>query len=298
MGVVKSDTAVSKELQQALKEAVEPLENISDQKDYHPGSDYKVVNIVNPSLFPVRYGQTHVLANRTIGLHDCPSSVGQGDLIPVPSSENCRPPNEYNERYSRIPETDIPVFSEKFQSLPCDVELTHDAGCRIVSYINNVHPVDHKGLYDVIEKIIARAIPLWDQSLTEFCSNRINYRSVEFGDHTEPEPTWPEKDNKDEQYEAEQRFWERNWQWKITRPILLPEPQEFTFPGQWRRVNLRSQFPKTKLQVIVKLANIELTTDNPEYGGGSWHLEGQLVSNSYPPPTSSSPFSYLFISSY
>ncbi|OQD70907.1 hypothetical protein PENPOL_c001G07677 [Penicillium polonicum] len=277
VGVIKSDTAVSKDLQQALKEAVKPLENIpEDQKDYHPGSDKKVVNLVNPSLFPVRYGQTHVLANRTIGLHDCLSSVGQGDLIPVPSRENCRPPNEYNERYSRIPEAEILVFSDKFQSLPCDVELTHDAGCRIVSYINNVHPVDHKGLYDVIEKIIACAIPLWDQSLTEFCSNRINYRNVTFSEHTQPEPTWPEKDNKDEQYEAEQRFWERNWQWQITRPILLPEPQEFTFPGQWRRVNIRNQFPKTKLQVIVKLANIELTTDNPEYEGGSWHLEGQL----------------------
>lgn len=299
VGVVKSDTAVSKELQQALKEAVKPLEDIpEDQKDYHPGSDNKVVNLVNPSLFPVRYGQTHVLANRTIGLHDCLSSVGQGDLIPVPSSENCRPPNEYNERYPRIPETDIPVFSEKFQSLPCDVELTHDAGCRIVSYINNIHPVDHKGLYNVIEKIIARAIPLWDQSLTEFYSNRINYRDVKFGDHPQPEPTWPEKDNKDEQYEAEQRFWERNWQWRITRPILLPEPepQEFTFPGQWRRVNLRNQFPKTKLQVVVKLANIELTTDKPEYEGGSWHLEGQLVSDLYPP--SSSPFSHIFISPY
>lgn len=289
VGVVKSDTAVSKELQQALKEAVKALENIpEDQKDYHPGSDNKVVNLVNPSLFPVIYGQTHILANRTIGLDNCLSSVGQGNLIPIPSTENCRPHNEYNEHHPRIPERDIPVFSEKFQLLPCDVELTHDAGCRIVSYINNVHPVDHKGLYDVIEKTIAGAIPLWDQSLTEFCINRINYREVKFGDHTQPEPIWPKKNHKNEleHLEAKLRFLELNWQWKITRPVLLPEPQEFTFPGQWRRVNLRNQFPKTKLQVIVKLANIELTTDNPEYEG-SWHLEGQLVSDLYPPSFSS-----------
>jgi hypothetical protein len=30
--------------------------------------------------------------------------------------------------------------------------------------------------------------------------------------------------------------------------------------------------------VIVKLANIELTPEKPEYEGGSWHIEGQLVS--------------------
>jgi len=30
------------------------------------------------------------------------------------------------------------------------------------------------------------------------------------------------------------------------------------------------------LQVIVKLANIELTPEKPEYEGGTWHVEGQL----------------------
>lgn len=308
VGVVKSDTAVSKELQQALKESVNRLENIpEDQKDYHPGSDNKVVNLVNPSLFPVVYGQTRVLANSTIGLDDCVSSVGRGDLIPVPSSENCCLPTEYNDFRSNVAEMKTPVFSEKFQWLPCDVEFTHDTGCRIVSYINNVHPVDHKGLYDVVGKIIARIIPLWDQSLTEFYSYRINYRDVKYGRHTRPMPVWPERDNKnaykyveeeieefDIENEAEESFWERRWQWEITRPILLPEPEEFAFPGEWRRVNLRNQFPETKLQVIVKLANIELTTNNPEYEGGSWHLEGQLVSDSYPPFSSS--FSPLYSS--
>lgn len=44
-GVVKSDTVVSKELQDELKEAVVPFENVpEEEKDYHPGSDNKVVN--------------------------------------------------------------------------------------------------------------------------------------------------------------------------------------------------------------------------------------------------------------
>ncbi|KAL4978299.1 hypothetical protein BDW66DRAFT_23187 [Aspergillus desertorum] len=56
-GVVKSDTAISPELQPALKEAVKPLEDASeDQRDYHPASDGKEVDLVHPSLFPVKYG--------------------------------------------------------------------------------------------------------------------------------------------------------------------------------------------------------------------------------------------------
>jgi hypothetical protein len=36
------------------------------------------------------------------------------------------------------------------------------------------------------------------------------------------------------------------------------------------------------LQVIVKLANIHLTPEKPEYGGGAWHVEGQLVCTTKP----------------
>ncbi|KAJ5698211.1 hypothetical protein N7462_000216 [Penicillium macrosclerotiorum] len=38
------------------------------------------------------------------------------------------------------------------------------------------------------------------------------------------------------------------------------------------------EHPHHNLQVIVELANIELTPDNPDYEGGSWHIEGQLAS--------------------
>ena len=66
--------------------------------------------------------------------------------------------------------------------------------------------------------------------------------------------------------------------WKKASPILLPEPGEFdrgTF--KHKKLNMRRHFPDNKLQVIVKLANIELTPEKPNYDGGSWHIEGQLV---------------------
>ncbi|KAJ5265833.1 hypothetical protein N7524_006851 [Penicillium chrysogenum] len=48
---VKSDSQIDASLQQALKAAVRPLKNIPEgQKDYHPGSDDRVVDLVHPSL--------------------------------------------------------------------------------------------------------------------------------------------------------------------------------------------------------------------------------------------------------
>ncbi|PWY69048.1 hypothetical protein BO70DRAFT_432546 [Aspergillus heteromorphus CBS 117.55] len=61
VGVVRSDTAVSPAVQQRLREAVVLLEQSPWGKDYHPGSDEKVVNLVHPSLFPVVYGRTRIL---------------------------------------------------------------------------------------------------------------------------------------------------------------------------------------------------------------------------------------------
>ncbi|KAJ5699546.1 hypothetical protein N7536_002559 [Penicillium majusculum] len=273
VGVIKSDTAVSKEIQQSLKEAVKPLEDMPE-KDYHPGSDNKVVDLVHPSMFPVIYGQTRVLPDRAIGLNDCLASVGQGDLVPVPLSENCGPLLYIQHNYdSNDYDSDeqVRVFSDKFQWLPCDVELGDDGSCRIVSYINNAHPVHHKPLYEAVEKIIAQAIPLWNRSLSKFIVPRIEYSQVEYGEHPDPKPVQPEGDDYDRS-----AFWERYEQWESTRPIIPPEPASFEPRKEMYSADLREQFPDKKLQIIVKLANIELSPDNPEYEGGSWHIEGQL----------------------
>jgi hypothetical protein len=51
--VVKSDIAISSDLKFLLRDAVRSLEEVPEvQKDYHPGSDEKAVDLVHPSLFP------------------------------------------------------------------------------------------------------------------------------------------------------------------------------------------------------------------------------------------------------
>ncbi|KAJ5988379.1 hypothetical protein N7481_003589 [Penicillium waksmanii] len=275
-GVVKSDAVISQELRQALKDASVPLSNIpEDEKDYHPGSDNKVVDLVHPSLFPVIYGRTRVLPDRTIGLNDSIEAMGYGSIVPQPTDEQIL---QFTPHLPR----GLPVFSKSFQWLPCDVEFTEE-GCKIVSYINNLHPEKHRDLYGVIEKIISKTIPLWNKSLEQqLHKGRIDYKEVEYGEHSEPEPQYPGEHWDEEAPEwdtFDEEAWGEIWEgWAANRPILLPEPGEFKprKSSQWERVDLRTNFPGQRLQVIVKMANIELTPDNPEYEGGSWHIEGQL----------------------
>ncbi|KAL1965830.1 hypothetical protein VTN77DRAFT_5151 [Rasamsonia byssochlamydoides] len=267
-GVVKSDTAISHELQSALKEAVRPLEDVpAEKKDYHPGSDMKVVDLVHPSLFPVIYGRSRIIKDEVIGLDDCLARSGHGEVLPVPPEEEAEIP-EYDG------DEELQPFSRKFQWLPCDVEFEDGGECRVVSYINNLHPHKNRELYEVIQKILARTIPLWDKTLTEIRgnrSNRIKYRKVEYLPGSTPEPQ-PEDGENDPQ------FWEQYEKWESSRPIKLPEPGDFKPPSisPESEVNLRKKFGDKGIQVIVKLANIELTPETPEYEGGSWHVEGQL----------------------
>ncbi|KAF7181503.1 hypothetical protein CNMCM7691_000721 [Aspergillus felis] len=267
-GVVKSDSAIAEDLRQMLRDAVRPLEDVPEElKDYHPGSDDKVVDLVHPSLFPVIFGRTRVLHRKLIGIEDFLNNVGEGKVLAVPSEEDATVDRDWRSVHQ--------PYSRKFQWLPCDVHLADDGQCRIVSYINNLHPKKHQRLYQVIEKILTQTIPLWNTTLTLVRDNykRIPYDEVEYDEHPEPEP---QPANDEDEYSNE--YYKRYDEWQKRQPIRRPEPGEFAprvieAEGQ---VNLREHFAQNPLQVIVKLANIELTPEKPEYNGGSWHVEGQL----------------------
>ncbi|KAL2818046.1 hypothetical protein BJX63DRAFT_419353 [Aspergillus granulosus] len=276
-GVVKSDTAISRELQASLQAAVAPLENVPDeQKDYHPGSENMVVDLVHPSLFPVVYGHTRVLPGRVLGLDDCLDSIGQGELIPVPPDdqivlESADPWRRMHHGRSPNP----PAFSNKFQWLPCEVALTENKECRILSYINNAHPVEHRALYNTIEKILAGTIPLWEKTLTESLERRIEFKGVEYAEGTKSES---EVERELDEIDDEDEYEERRAVWYASRQIVQPEPaEEFKVKKPlYEEVDFRKHFPDQNFQVIVKLANIELTPDKPNYKGGTWHIEGQM----------------------
>ncbi|KAL6720945.1 hypothetical protein ACLMJK_000045 [Lecanora helva] len=282
VAVVKSDTAVPTQLLEDLREACKPLENVSSKlKDWHPGSDEKVLDLVHPSLFPLIFGRSKVLGTTNVGLMDCTDHIGQGETIKIPDDYEIRRMS-YSGYYGGTP----PKFwSKEFQWLPCQVSFGDHDDVSVISYINNLHPIHHPQLYSVIERCIAKAISLWNRCLSpkhlRHREPRIDMGVTKYdfpqgqappSNHMRPDADTDGSDEGDNEYERHEA-WE-----KATRVLLHPDPDEYrNWDGPDRnQIDLRNQFKESGLQVIVKLANIQLTPEKPEYGGGSWHIEGQL----------------------
>ena len=259
-GVFKSDLIVPEEIRLALVKAVEPLENIPDrEKDWHPRSNNQVLDIVHPSLYPLVYGQTRILPRGTVSLDDCYKTCGDGQTLEVFSTSSDK-------------------WSSRYQWLPSDFKVQPESGeAKAISYINNLHPVQYRKLYDLIECVVSKAVPMWNAVLTEVSCGRQTPRTVlkgnGFGEASVPEPQFSDynvEGGETNYDELDARFRE----WEESRPIVQPEPMVFA-PGEVpKKIDLSSDFDG-HLQIIVKLANIHLTPESPEYPGGSWHVEGQ-----------------------
>ncbi|QGV81871.1 DUF4246 domain-containing protein [Streptomyces ficellus] len=245
-GVWQSDTLIDDALAARLREAVRVLEEVpEEERDWHPGSGGQVLDLVHPSLF-------------------C--------LVRDVSGGPERAWHNPTDRYSRY------EFSERFQWLPTDVDVSEDGDVTFRSYVNNVHPEAHADLAAVLPDVFARVRPLLENVLTDLRHPRPLRIEVDPYRWYDSEPVRPEKSSygDDEAYREAVRAWETaqdDW-WENRRPVVPdapafapPEP-----PGEGARVDLRGR----ALQVIVKLATIHLTPDKPEYAGGSWHVEGML----------------------
>jgi hypothetical protein len=179
---------------------------------------------------------------------------------------------------------------------------------RITSYINNLHPQKHRNLYKIVEDVIFKAIPLWNMTLTplktEFSTQifnghpnselkteymrfeRIHVDSVIY-DPDQDLMSLPDRPQQEDD-EDEELYEDRIWQWELeTLRVLQPDAGKFhppTVPDDLRdeffepgtnilkpekRVDLKRDYGHRGLQVILKLANIELTPDKPEYEGGT-----------------------------
>ncbi|MFG3034527.1 DUF4246 domain-containing protein [Streptomyces sp. NPDC048253] len=245
-GVWHSDTLVDDKLRSRLREAVRVLEQVSETaQDWHPGSDGQVLDLVHPSLFCLVRG------------------------VSAAPEWAWRNPTD---RYSKY------EFSEQFQWLPTDVDVSDGGDVAFRSYVNNVHPEAHRELASVLPDLFACVRPLLENVLTDLRHPRpLRIEADPYGWY-DSEPEYPDKSSysDDGAYAEAVRAWEAaedDW-WENRRPVI-PDAPAFAppvLPDESARVDLRGR----RLQVIVKLATIHLTPDKPEYSGGSWHVEGMM----------------------
>ncbi|WP_329191977.1 MULTISPECIES: DUF4246 domain-containing protein [unclassified Streptomyces] len=245
-GVWQSDSLVDEQLRTRLREAVRVLEEVPEaERDWHPGSAGKVLDLVHPSLFCL--------------VRD----VSGG---PERAWQN---PTKHYAKYE---------FSERFQWLPTDVDVSDDGAVTFRSYVNNVHPETHHALATVLPDVFARLRPLFENVLTDLRHPRPPRIEADPYGWYDSEPEYPVHSSFSDKaaYTDARAAWEEAYEaWFEDRRPIVPDAPDFTppaLPDASARVDLRGR----RLQVIVKLATVHLTPDEPEYPGGSWHVEGML----------------------
>jgi hypothetical protein len=299
--VVKSDSAISAPVRDALRSYVRVLEDVPDhQKDWHPGSDQKVLDLVHPSLFPLVYGLSRVIPSERIALGNSIQFIGKGSIVEDFDPNDVK--SAANQSYTGGISERLKLWGS-YQWLPSEIQLTSD-GAKITSYINNLHPQRHKLLYEVLEKILTATVPLWEECLAGYYDRRRikvirsgteDWRIEKGAKYQIPGRTGPESlvdartwtpDNLDRSTGDFWDVYEDFYEWQKQHRILIHrEPGDYISQEALKREYLsKAKEPSTKfrekfpegLQVIFKLANIHLTPEKPEYSGGTWHVEGAL----------------------
>jgi len=214
----RSDKLIPSSLREKLLRAVAPLEVVPDaERDWHPGSDGFVLNLVHPALYPIVYG-------RTVGR--LPGSDTAAILVPP-----------------EVKGADPKFVSKHFQFLPSDFSVDDNGNITFISpYINNIHPTHHKELYSVIQEILQRALPIFERVLSDLARPLLPMRITESDYH------------------------------QSRRKAIIDCHQRYN--GDLKVMNNRLSLNGRILQVLVRLANIVLTPERPEYPGGKWHAEG------------------------
>ncbi|KAJ3146431.1 hypothetical protein HDU86_008536 [Geranomyces michiganensis] len=220
-------------------------EPLKDQREALLAFATKVEN-ADKDWHPGTDGQTVVLRTETIpSPADSLRFINTGEALPSTADKEINAPWFAPHR--------IPEISDEFQWLPTDVKMAYTGNenrvrCEFESYINNVHPVKFRAEYDLLASIFAGFVPMFTHVLTDLLNQdqkRLDLSSgvfyEEYGD---------EDDDADEEDDG---MW-----YDDTRDRIVAYPT----------------IPEAMWQIVVKMANIELTPEKPSYPGGSFHLEG------------------------
>ena len=87
-----------------------------------------------------------------------------GETAPKPIQETPRLKSSYIE----VPRH---YWSTNYQWLPANLAFQEDGTVKFTSYINNLHPNKYPQIYRTVEKLIDKAIPTWDQCLSEYTNS-------------------------------------------------------------------------------------------------------------------------------
>ncbi|KAJ2053111.1 hypothetical protein H4S04_000883 [Coemansia sp. S16] len=248
-GVWFSDTLVDDKTTNELRDYVAILESVPDrQKDWYPNDRSRVLNLLDPSLYPLIYSCSK-LCHETSMSPQAALKLGKVGEFPG-SIEGWH--KTLNVTEGGEPDYHLPTGHGRW--LPSEFRIGDNGAVTIESYINNLHPVKHAALYPIIASVFSKFLPLLEQVVTDLVHprqprvkpNRDKYKSNE-----------PLPDRNNDYYEEDLILWKRR------ATFVHPQPEPFVAPARpVSPYNLRGR----RLQAIVKMSNIELTSKRPIYG--------------------------------
>ncbi|KAJ7284502.1 hypothetical protein C8J57DRAFT_1119396 [Mycena rebaudengoi] len=254
-----SGTLIPADVTEALRLAVKPLEDVPDEeKDWHPGSEDRVLDLVHPSTCPLIFGETWGT-----------DEDGKLGVFSAPDAEDMNVAEIF--------------LSKRFQWLPSDFAVDESGRVTLSSpYINNISPQHHLTLIPVIERVMQGAVPLWEHVLSALDGNRdpVPARVPQSSNIGAIPCIWPSDEpypklGEEAEYNQDPDAWMINRM--MSESLILPDSGPEYTGSLHGHSNKTVSLSGTKIQVIVKLANIVLTPQKPVYPGGVWHCEGMAT---------------------
>ena len=168
-GVIQIDNMIDIELGNKFKKNIKILEDSND-KDWHPGSNGQVLDLIHQSLFCYVKGRSELLSNVSINNYNCQKKIRKSKKSKKLKMED----------RSWLPEyCDIDILNDeesKYQWLPSEFRVDReeeDVKVNVESYINNLDKMKYEELYEIIAKIFSKFVPLFDKILDERLNGNI-----------------------------------------------------------------------------------------------------------------------------
>ncbi|KAF3226535.1 hypothetical protein TWF106_000276 [Orbilia oligospora] len=290
-GVWRCDDFLDEKERRELIDATSTLENITEaRKDWHPNSNNQVLNLVHSSLWPIIY-------NVTIDSSGNPVTPPNGGKDWT-SKYFCWLPSEFE--ISSNGETKVASYINNLSTTK-QKELFYPILGRIfdkfISLFNHVLANLNEGSYDHerVERDYRYSQPerlsqrdhdrQWERLLKQFEERKYlltvrlhesepeddcygfsddEYEQQEDVDN-EINLEYEEESDCEDQYECGQDYY------------IVRDMGDVLDQGMWRppkpKILKEVKLEGTTSRVLVKMANIILTPDQPKYNGGSWHVE-------------------------
>ncbi|KAH8916204.1 hypothetical protein BT69DRAFT_1250513 [Atractiella rhizophila] len=305
-GIWQSDSLVAPDTRSALISSLHPLENLPEsEKDWQPRSDNQVLNLVDPSLYPIVYRRTRAYS-RSMPVEERNWWNIQELILPWCPVGSLWTFPPWRKDYT---------VSESFSWLPTPFKVSEDGKmCKIASYINNLDPKKYLEVYKALEDIFLLFVPMFERVLSDLqmlpnvARQRVMVGDGEFFDE-EDEDNHEELEEDEEdggkapsapasptqaptrydgvvppllsnaelaEYEVRKqdvKYLKRAWQ------IVVSDVKKY--PKKGVHAKQFANYPTISIRgvpakVIIKLVNILLTPEKPTYPGGEWRVEGRM----------------------